>query len=139
MKPFNDSIPEEIETQHLVSMLRRADPGPVQLTTDEQAQIIERAGQRLLLPNSAVSADEDHIVQPVGAIDSIPLKKPTARPPVARRGWKITRLASMLAAVLVVAAITGASLLLFQQHKTNTAISTPYPGSRPANRETVFS
>lgn len=141
MKPFDDSIPEEVETQHaaLVFMLRRADPGPVQLTTDEQAQILERAGQRLLPPNAAVSADEDREVQPVEAIDSAPLKKPAAHRSVARRGRRIIRFASMLAAVLVVAAIISASLLLFQQRKTEIAKGTPYPGTRPANMVTVFS
>ncbi len=141
MKPFDDSIPEEIETQHatLVSMLRRAYPRPVQPTSDEQAQILERASQRLLLSRQAVSADEDRVVRPVGTIDSAPLKKLAAHPSAARRGRRITRFASMLAAVLVVAAIIGASLLLFQQHQTETAIGTPYPSSRPANMVTVFS
>src|ERR1700692_1556866 len=105
MKPFDDSIPEEIETQHaaLVSMLRRAYPRPVQLTSEEQAQIIERASQRLLLPDQAVSTGEHQAVQPVGAIDSFPLKKPVANSPATRRGRSITRFARMLAAVLVVA------------------------------------
>jgi hypothetical protein len=141
MKPFDDSIPEEIESQHtaLVSMLRRAYPRPVQLTSEEQAQIIERASQRLLLPDQAVSTGEHQAVQPVGAIDSFPLKKPVANSPATRRGRSITRFASMLAAVLVVAAITGASLLLFQQHNSKTTISIPNPGAQPGNRVTAFS
>lgn len=127
MKPFDDSIPEEIETQHvaLLSMLRRAYPRPVQLTSDEQAQIIERASQRLLLPDQAVSAGEDRVVQPVGAINSIPLKKSASNPSAARRGRRTTRFASMLAAVLVVAAIIGVSLLLFTRRPQEVVTSLP--------------
>jgi hypothetical protein len=141
MKPFDDSIPEEIETQHvtLVSMLQQALPRPVQLAPDEQAKLIERASQRLLLADQSVSAGEDQAVQPVGATGSIPLKKSAAKPFVARRGRKMTRFASLLAAVLVVAAIIGASLLLFQRHKTTTAISTPSSGTQPGNMVTAFS
>lgn len=141
MKPFDDSIPEEIETQHvaLVSMLRRAHPSPVQLTSDEQTQIIERASQRLLLTDRAVSTSDEQAAQPVGTISSFPLKKPAAKPFAIRRDRRITRFTSMLAAVLVVAAITGASLLLFQQHKTKTTISIPNPVARPGNMVTVFS
>ncbi len=113
MKPFDDSIPEEIETQHvaLVSMLRRAYPRPVQLTSEEQTQIIERASQRLLLHDQSISAGKNQA--PVGTISSIPLEKPVANSFAVRRRRSITRFASMLVAVLVVAAIIGASLVLF--------------------------
>jgi hypothetical protein len=85
MKPFDDTIPEEIETQH-----------------------------------------------------AAPITKLASRPFAVRRGKRIARFASILAAVLVVAAIIGASLLLFQQHKTTTAISTPSPGTQPGNMVTAF-
>lgn len=126
MKPFDDSIPEEIETQHaaLVSMLRQALPRPVQLTSEEQAQVIERASQRLLLLDQTVSALENQAVQPVGAIVS-PLEKPMAHPFATRRGRRMARFASMLAAVLVVAAIIGASLLLFTRRPQEVANSLP--------------
>jgi hypothetical protein len=127
MKPFDDSIPEEIETQHvaLVSMLRRAYPRPVQLTPDEQTQIIERASQRLLLTDKAVSTSAEQAAQPVGTTGSISLKKPVAKPFAVRRRRRITRFASMLAAVLVVAAITGASLLLFTRRPQEVVSSLP--------------
>ena len=125
MKPFDDSIPEERESQHaaLVSMLRQAYRRPVQLTPEEQAQIIERAGQRLLLPDQAVSAGENQA--PVGTIASIPPEKPVATLVVSRRSRRITRFASMLAAVLVVAAIIGASLVLFNRRPQEVVSSLP--------------
>jgi hypothetical protein len=115
MKPFDDSIPEEIEIQHaaLVSMLQQALPRPVQLTPDEQAKLIERASQRLLLTEQAVPPAEGQAVQPAGAIDASPIKKSAVHPFVVRRGPRVAQFASMLAAVLVIAAIIGASLLLF--------------------------
>ncbi len=124
MKPFDDSIPEEIETQHAIpaSMLRHAYPLPVQLTPDEQAQVIERARQRLLLTDEGISAGEDQAAQPVGAVDSVSLRS-AAYPVAVRRGRNIVRIASMLAAVLVVAAIISASLLLFTHRPQQVASS----------------
>ena len=141
MKPFDDSIPEEIETQHvaLVSMLRQALPRPVQLTSDEQAQLIERANQRLFLNEQPISGDEVQAAQSAGVADSIPIKKPAAYPFTVRRGRRMAQFASMLAAVLLIAVIIGASLLLFQQHKTKTIGSSPEPFHPPANMVTVFS
>ncbi|HKV60261.1 MAG TPA: hypothetical protein VJO32_18375 [Ktedonobacteraceae bacterium] len=140
MKPFDDSIPEEIDTQHaaLVSMLRQALPRPVQLTSAEQAQIIERASQRLLANDQAVSGDEDEAAHPVGVANSIPVKKSASYPFAARRGRRIVQFASMLAAILVVAAIVSASLLLFQHRQAQTIGSTP-PFHPPANMTTVSS
>src|SRR6202030_3862599 len=98
----------------LVSMLRRASARPVQLTSDEQAQLIERANQRLLLTDQAAPAAEDQIPQPAGIADSIPLRKPMTHPFALRRGRRMAQFTSMLAAVLVVAALISASLLLFR-------------------------
>lgn len=141
MKPFDDNIPEEIETQPmaLISMLRRVYRRPVQLTSEEQAQIIERASQRLLANDQTVSGDRDEMAQPPGIVDSNPMKKLASHSFAVRRGRGIAQFASMLAAVLLIAAIISASLLLFQQQKMKTIISPPYPGNPPANMVTVFS
>src|SRR5712692_4041877 len=72
MKPFDDSIPEEIETQH-----------------------------------------------------AAPITKLASRPFAVRRGKRIARFASMLAAVLVVAAIISASLLLFTHRPQGVVSSLP--------------
>lgn len=131
MKPFDDSIPEEIETSHaaLVSMLRQAASGPVQLTGEEQAQLLERVHQRLLSTDQASSASEEQAVRPVEADDSTP-PKPAARPFAIRRAQRIMQFASMLAAVLVVAAFIGASLLLFT-HRPQQEVVTSLPQGAP--------
>ncbi len=141
MQPFDDSIPEEIEPSHaaLVSMLRQASPAPVQLSAEEQAQLIERVQQRLQSPDPASDISEEQAAWPIGAIGSNLPKKPAARPFVIRRGNRIVQFASMLAAVLVVAAITGASLLLFQHHQTQLIGSTPGTIQPPAGMVTVSS
>lgn len=139
MKPFDDSIPEEIDTPHaaLVSMLRQASPRPVQLTPEQQARIIERAKQRLLSNDQAVAGDRDETEQPVGVVGSNPVPKP--HPFAARRGRRITRFASMLAAVLVIAALISASLLLFQHRQAQTIGSFPEPVHSPSNMVTASS
>src|SRR5579863_2234185 len=127
MKPFDDSIPEEIEPSHaaLVSMLRQASSTPVQLTAEEQAQLIERANQRLFSNDQAGSISEEQAVRPIEAVGSIPPKKPAARPFAIRRGNRVVQFASMLAAVLVVAAIISASLLLFTHRPQQVGTSLP--------------
>lgn len=129
MQPFDDSIPEEREASHatLVSMLRQASPAPVQFTADEQAQLLERARQRLQSPDPASASSEEQAARPTGTTGSMPPKP--IRPFTVRQGNRAVRFASMLAAVLVIAAITGASLLLFQHHQAQT-IGNP-PGLLP--------
>lgn len=137
MKPFDDSIPEEIDMQHsaLVSLLRQASPRPVQLTSEQQAQIIERAQQRLLTGDQAVAGDRDKREQPAGVVGLNSIPKP--HPFAPRRDRRITRFASMLAAVLVIAALIGASLLLFQHRQAQTIVSNPSPGELPGSRMSV--
>src|SRR5579864_9041196 len=108
MKPFDDSIPEEIEPPHapLVSMLQEASSHPVQLTVEEQTQLLERVHQRLQSPDLASSTGDE---QAAGATGSIPPNKPATRSIAMRRGHRMWQFASMLAAVLVIAAISGAS------------------------------
>ena len=137
MKPFDDSIPEEIDTQHvaLVSMLRQAYPPPIQLTPEQQAQVIERAKQRLLTGDQAVAGDRDKREQQAGVVGLNPIPKP--HPFAPRRGRRTAQFASMLAAVLVIAALISASLLLFQHRQAQTIVSNPSPGELPGNRMSV--
>lgn len=136
MQPFDDSIPEEIEPSHaaLVSMLRQASSTPVQLSAEEQTQLLERVQQRLQAPDPAGSISDE---QTVGAISSIPLKKSAVRPFAVRRGHRMMQFASMLVAVLVIAVITGASLLLFQHHQGPIAGSVPPSMKSPPGMLTV--
>src|SRR5579859_4477726 len=127
MQPFDDSTPEEREPSHaaLVSMLRQASPAPVQLTAEEQAQLLERVQQRLQSPDLASAASDEQAGGPIGVIDSTQSKKPATRPFAIRQGNGAVRFANVLAAVLVIAAIIGASLLLFQHHQAQTIGNTP--------------
>jgi hypothetical protein len=142
MKPFDDSIPEEIELAHsgLVSMLCKESSRPVQLSGEEQAQLLERARQRLLTVEQASPASNDQSDQPAGAMGSIPLKQTATRPFANRRGRsRLIQFAGRLAAVLVIAAITGASLLLFQHRYAQTTGSTPTSIQPPTGMVTVKS
>ena len=142
MKPFDDSIPEEKEPSHLllVSMLRQASSAPVQLTQEEQAQLFERVQHRLQSPDVASVTSDEQAARPTRATGSIPPKKPAAGPVAIRRGRSMVRFASMLAAVLVVAAIISASLLLFTHRPQQEGNSLPQSASAgPVGRVSVFS
>ncbi len=127
MQPFDDSIPEELEPPQaaLVSMLRQASYAPVQLTGEEQAQLLERVQQRLQSPDSTGSAIDEQATRPAGAIGSMPPKKSAIRPFAIRQRRRIMQFASMLAAVLVVVVIISASLLLFAHRPQQVVTSQP--------------
>jgi hypothetical protein len=129
MQPFDDSIPEEMGPSHdaLVSMLRQASSHPVQLSAEEQAQLLERVQQRLQSPDVAGSMSDE---QAVGPTASIPPKKAAARPFAIRQGDRVVRFANVLAAVLLVAVIAGLSLLLFQ-HRQGVIIGSATPSTQP--------
>src|SRR5690242_3823838 len=133
MQPFDDSIPEEREPSQaaLVSMLRQASSAPVQLTSEEQAQLLERIQQRLRSPDSTSAAGNEETAQSAGAIGSILPKKPVTRPFAARRGNRVVRFANVLAAVLLIAIIAGLSLLLFRPHQGPIVGSVP-PSTQPS-------
>lgn len=137
MQPFDDSIPEEREPSHaaLVSMLRQASTHPVQLSAEEQAQLLERVQQRLFNREQASATGDE---QAAGATSSIPPKKTVIRP-FAVQGHKMVRFASLLAAVLVIAVITGAALLLFQHRQGPIAGSVPPSTQSPPGMVTVSS
>lgn len=122
MKPFDDLLPAESETRHreLLTMLQRAYLKPAALTADEHDQAITRVRDRLLTADQ--QADEDIPAPQAGVAYSAPIPA-TAMP---RRRRRIINLLNSLAAVLVVGAIVGASLLLFTRHAAS-------PGGAPAS------
>src|SRR5690348_10795768 len=112
MQPFDDSIPEELEPSQamLVSMVRQASSSPVQLTGEEKAQLLERVQQRLHSSDPTGAASDEQAARstgPIGVIDSTPSQKPATRPFAIRQGNRAVRFANVLAAVLLIAAITG--------------------------------
>lgn len=143
MQPFDDSIPEEIEPSHaaLVSMLRQASPAPVQLSAEEQAQLLERVRQRLQSPDRASAASDEQAVRPAGTTGSMPPKKLATRRFAIRQGDRAVRFANVLAAVLLIAVIAGLSLLLFR-HREGPIIGSVPPSTQsspPASIMSVFS
>jgi hypothetical protein len=121
MKPFDDTdtIPEEMESQHqeLLALLPHMYHSPAALTAAEQEQIIGRARERLLDTDASRGREVIEEVAPVQSSEmpgttlsgqALP-PKPTRK----RRRTRLLRLVNALAAVLVVGAIIGASLLLF--------------------------
>jgi hypothetical protein len=138
MNQFDDKIPEELELQQqeLLSLLQRAYPRPAPMTAAEQEQLLGRVRERLL--NSPVSPAE---ALPPVSLPPVSLP-PVSLPPVGagevRRGegtlvvarslppletgtlvvartrrTRIIHLLNNLAAILVLGAIVGVSLLLF--------------------------
>lgn len=95
MKPFDDLLPEEMEpAQHdLLAALQRVSRQPASADPAEQEQLVARVRERLL------RADQEGR-----------LKEEVSLP---RRRATIPRFLNSLAAVLAVAALIGASLLLF--------------------------
>ena len=130
MKPFDDSTPEETEVQHLelVTMLQRTYTKPVPLAPNEQEQIIARVRERLLRTDQLETLNENKPEPQVGIADSTP-QMPIDFSKTARPVRRIMRLVNTLAAVLVIGAIIGASLLLFTRHpSTSTTPAVPAVG-----------
>ena len=130
MKPFDDSIPEETEAQHLelVTMLQHTYTKPVPLAPNEQEQIIAQVRERLLRIDQVDTQNEDSSSMQVGIADST-LRPSVAFPGKTRSAGKIMRLVNTFAAVLVIGAIIGASVLLFTRHpSTSTTPTVPAVG-----------
>jgi hypothetical protein len=135
MKPFDDMIPEEIEPQHkeLLSLLHHVYRRPAPVTAAEQEQIIGGVREHLLHSSSS-AAPEDLPVQPSAGITS---QSQALSPATARRRGRVFHLINMLAAVLVVGVIIGASLLLFTHRPQPGRLSPPAgPTSTPVTVHT---
>lgn len=141
MTPFDerndDPLPEELESQNqaLTRALSRAYQRSEQLTAAEQGESVARVRERLLLAHRPAQ-QEDVSEQQTGTADSTPLNPimPTTFKPQRR----IVRFVNGLAAVLVIGAIIGASVLLFTRHTSPTAALRQLPaGSSDTSGLTV--
>lgn len=141
MEPFDDKdddlLPEELESQNLAltRSLSRAYQHPAQLSTPERTELVARVRDRLLLAQPP--AQQDGSPQQAGTADSTPLN-PIIPANFKPRRQRIMRFVNGLAAVLVIGAIIGASVLLFTRHTSPTnAIPSLPVGSSDASGLTV--
>jgi hypothetical protein len=111
---MNDKFPEEQDPQFaaLIELLRHIDLTPPLISSTERDQIIAQARARLF-PTDAIASQREDIPAPemprLGSFSS----KPNVGADKPHRRSRFMHLVSALAAVLVVAALIGTSLLLF--------------------------
>jgi hypothetical protein len=130
MNQFDDPLPEEQKSQQqeLLAMLQRDYLKPAPLSTDEQEQSLARVRERLLLADQ--QAAEVVPGQQASTPASIP-PAPIAAINVPRRRRRIVNLLNGLAAVLIVGALIGGTLLLFSHYTSSQPAApaiTPTPG-----------
>jgi hypothetical protein len=117
MKPFDDSISEENipPYQDLTTLLRQATP-IVSVTAEEQSQMLARVRARLRQTDDVSSEDTSSTSEnSEGVLQSSLLRRKVPRRRLSRMRYTL----NMLAAILVVAVIAGASLWLFSSQRTN--------------------
>jgi hypothetical protein len=128
---FDHTLPEEREAQfeELTTMLQQAYSKPVSVTPDRQAQILARVRERLGIPD----ADESVVSQ-----ESIDIIAPFSVPPLSEvpRRHRLSRWATLIAAVLVIGALVVTGLLIFQAWTPSTG--TQPPTSPPGKPVTAF-
>lgn len=118
MTPFDekndDLLPEERESQNqvLTRTLSCAYRRSAQISTAEQGESVARVRERLMLAHQ--SAQQDVSEQQTDTAESTPLNPIMPTPFKPHR--RIVRFVNGLAAVLVIGAIIGASVLLFTRH-----------------------
>jgi hypothetical protein len=117
MKPFDDSVSEENTPayQDLTILLRQARP-IASVTAEEQSQMLARVRARLhqtedVSSEGASSTSENS----KGVLQSFPLRRKVPHRRLSRMRYTL----NMIAAVLVVAVIAGASLWLFSSQRTD--------------------
>ena len=115
MKSFDDSIPEESTPsyQNLITLLRQSAPDAATVTPEEQVQMLARVRSRLHQADDGSPENEFPATKnPDNAFPSSPLRR-KASP----RSGSMRRTLNMIAAVLVIGVIAGASLFLFSSHQ----------------------
>lgn len=128
MTPFDDThddlLPEERDAQHrgIAHALSRASIPSKPLSDAEQAESVARVRERLLANQPAQSQSDEQGEQQAGIADSTPLHPVV--PPTFKPRQRFVNLINGLAAVLVIGAIIGASVLLFTRH-TPPGVATP--------------
>ncbi len=113
MKPLDDMLPEETSKEYepLLALLSHAPRKLAPLTSEEQEQAIARVQARLTLTESSVPHNEDIVEQQVAPVHLHPQRTRAVSP----RRKRVLRFVNTLAAILVIGAIIGISLLLFRR------------------------
>src|SRR5260370_34359968 len=114
MKPFDDLLPEEQEPQHeeLILLLQRAYRRPLLVSPAEQAQILARVRERLVVTGQGASLNCHILLPGIGGHSSFPSRPEARVGKQPRSGWLVRQL-NALAAVLVVTMLLSAALLLW--------------------------
>jgi hypothetical protein len=117
MKPFDDSLSEENTPpyQDLTTLLRQITP-IVAVTAEEQSQMLARVRTRLHQTDDVSSEDTSSTSEnSEGVLQSSLLRRKVPRRRLSRMRYTL----NMIAAVLVVGVLAGASLWLFSSQRTN--------------------
>jgi hypothetical protein len=125
----DDLLPEERDWQHheLASALGRVYQPSMPLSDAEQGESIMRVRERM---QASRAAEHQGAEQQTGTANSMPLR-PVA-PTALRPRWRIMTFVNGLAAVLVIGAIIGASVLLFTRHSSPGTLTPALPtGNSP--------
>jgi outer membrane protein assembly factor BamB len=132
MKPNDERQPEEQDPQYdeLMTLLQHASLDPMLVDPQERAHILSQARARLFTTDPEIFKPEHMAASTLRERGSFP-SKPTTLADKPLRGRRLLRLLNMLAAVLVIAALLGASLLLFQ-HRL------PLPGNHVTNATQTY-
>src|SRR5260370_29126357 len=127
MKPLDDMLPVEREEpyQELIRLLQQADQAAVAIPPSRQAQIIERVQERLLKTGAETPLNQAMPDPLTGVMNSSPSTAVSQAASPRRRG-RLIRLSTLLAAVLVIGAIVGTSLLISMSRPST--IGTPFIG-----------
>src|SRR5947209_8562762 len=136
MNPFDEMIAEETEPEHqeLLVLLQQVYRKPNPITPAEQEQMIGSVRERLL-HSRASATGEDFSIKSSKMTDKTSQSQPPA-PTRVHQGTRLLRVMNTLAAVLVVSAIIGASLLLFT-HRPHASETVPTgPAGSPATVRT---
>ena len=115
MKPNDERQPEEQDSQYdeLMTLLQKANLNPMLVDPQERAHILSQARARLF-PTDPEIFKPEHLAAPLlRELGSFP-SKPKTLADKPQRGKRLLHVLNMLAAVLVIAALLGASLLFFQ-------------------------
>jgi glucose dehydrogenase len=115
MKPIDERQPEEQDPQYeeLMTLLQKVNLDPRLVDPQERTRILAQARTRLFQTNPEIFKPE-HIAAPALREPGSFPSKLTALAGKPLRGRRLPHVLTLLAAVLVVAVLFGASLLLFQ-------------------------
>ena len=123
MKPIDERQPEEQDPQYeeLMTLLQKVNLDPRLVDPQERTHILSQARTRLFQANPEIFKSEHRAAPALREPGSLPSKL-TALAGKPLRGERLPHVLNMLAAVLVISVLFGASLLIFRyrQPLTNT-------------------